>query len=111
VSVSGEVPVGPDVVVTYLGGELDGLGTQNWSVSGAIGVAFGEDPVTIDNKTVTLVQAVGGFTLDKDELVLSGSVGFGAFYKPATNQITSTVLGVLDGNVTLDWGPRPTRRP
>lgn len=101
VTITGEVPVGDtDIFITSISGELDGLGTQNWSVSGSIGVAFGQ-PIPLGDKTVRIVQAVGSFTLDKDELVLDATVAFGGYFE--NNQLTS-VLGILNGNVTLDWG-------
>jgi hypothetical protein len=98
------VPVGDtDLFVTYISGELDGLGTPNWSVSGTIGVAFGQS-ITVDGKTWRIVDAVGGFTLNKDELILNGTVAF-AGYSPANNPTQlHSYIGILSGNVTLDWG-------
>jgi hypothetical protein len=99
-------PVGDtDIFINYLSGQLNGLGTQDWSISGSIGVALGEG-ITVGNQTYRIIQTVGSFTLDRNELVLSGSVAIGGYFKNNDpNELASFAdLGDLSGNVTLDWG-------
>lgn len=104
-TVSGSVPVGDtDVFITSASATVSGIGTQNWSVYGSLGLTFGQS-IPIGGKNVSLVRAVGSFTLDKDELILAGQVAF-LGYSTSSGGVTTlhSDVGLLDGNITLDWG-------
>ncbi|WP_422923292.1 FG-GAP-like repeat-containing protein [Singulisphaera sp. PoT] len=104
-SLSGlNVPLGDtDIFITSFSGSLDGIGTPNWSVAGSIGLGFGQE-VTVQGKSVRIIEAVGGFTLDKDELDLYGDVGVAAYIDPQTKLVKSLIGTTVDGDVKLGWG-------
>lgn len=94
----GSVPIGDtDIFVTSISGELDGLGTSNWSLSGSIGLGFGQQI-----NGVRIVQAVGGFTVDKHELILTGDVAILASVDSSGN-LHSKINTSVDGQAVLDW--------
>ncbi len=98
-----EIPIGDTgIFVTYIGGEVDGIGTQNWSVSGSIGLTFG-DTISIDGNNYSVAAAVGSFTLDRNELVLSGQVAFAGDASSSNPPQLSSLLGIVTGSATFDW--------
>ena len=63
--------------MTQIGGSVTGIGTQNWSITGSIGLGFGQQ-FPVKGQYYRIVAAYGAFTANKDELILSGGVGIGA---------------------------------
>ncbi len=103
--ITAAIPIGDtDMFITYISGSLDNIGTSSWSASGTIAIAFGQE-FTVKGQTVHILEALGSFSLDKDQLVLTGQVAIGA-YTPAKQPVTNlnSLLGIVSTNVTLDWG-------
>src|SRR5262249_25593669 len=74
------IPLGTsDIFLTSLSASLTGLGSPNWSVSGSIGLGFGQQ-VTLGGKSVWIILAEGSLFLNKDELKLDGNIGLAAYY-------------------------------
>lgn len=78
---------------------------SNLVVSGGIGVDFGPG-LSILNENVSLFRAEGSFTVDRNELVLSGAVGFGAVADDNCDGQVTGLLGEGSATMTLDWGAR-----
>ncbi|WP_422923251.1 SdrD B-like domain-containing protein [Singulisphaera sp. PoT] len=97
------IPIGDtDIFVTEISGQLDGFGTSDWSLSGSIGLAFG-NALNINGQDVRIIQAYGAFTVDDDELDLQGDIGVAASIDLSTHKLSSIIGTSIDGNVKLDW--------
>src|SRR5262249_51208390 len=73
-------------------------------VSGHLGVTWGES-FSLLGTDVKLFRAEGDFTVDRNELILSGSVQIGA-YSTDGGSTWQGVAGSGDAKLTLDWGDK-----
>lgn len=71
-------------------------------VSGSVALTYQPNQIEIAGVQASIVKVIGGFTADKDELILQGDVYLGAVTDPATGN-TSGLLGEGSGTLTLDW--------
>jgi hypothetical protein len=74
----------------------------NVVVSGSITLTYGGKWSLPGGAKATFLKAVGGFTVNREMLVLNGNVYLGAYTDPFGNTQSSIAQGA--GTVTLDWG-------
>jgi hypothetical protein len=100
------IPVGDTgLFVTELGGSIQNIDNPSQIiVSGHLGVTWGES-FSLLGTDVKLFRAEGDFTVDRNELILSGSVQIGA-YSTDGGSTWQGVAGSGDAKLTLDWGDK-----
>jgi hypothetical protein len=93
-------------VSSFTGSVQNLTDTANIVVTGSIGVNYGET-ITLLGREVSIFRGEGGFTWDKDELVLYGCAWVGAYQTGDITQPCKGYTGLLgsgSGTLTLDWG-------
>lgn len=95
--------------LTYIDASVQNIDNpHNLIVSGKIGFNYGST-VSILGRDATIFRAEGDFTVDRNELILSGDIYVGA-YQTGTDPNGIPTYGGLLGhdsvNLTLDWGDK-----